>query len=1253
MKIISLRFKNINSLKGEWKIDFSQEPFVSSGLFAITGATGAGKTTLLDAICLALYHRTPRLNEPSPADKVMTRHTGECLAEVEFEVKQKRYRAFWEVRRARGAPNGKLQPAKVELAEVSNGNDGDESAPGDSDLGDKIIADKVKDKDTLIASITGLDFSRFTKSMLLAQGGFAAFLNAEAGKRAELLEQITGTEIYGKISEKVFDRFREEEATLTRLRERSQNVDVLDQEAIDEQKAKQTQLEASIKIAKKELAEHQQAISNLKNHQTAKQQLALTQTDTAQAEQALKDNAPALQKLANSEPANKLRPLFISAQQAAQTLTELVKAAEALNTSNKLNTEQIAQFTPKQVTAQAAFDALTIESKTVNSLITEQIIPLDEQLKGLNAQRVSIRTEDAQIKQQLTVLQQEHERLNKSIQQGITEKAKLDNYLGDNAHHENLQSTLPLWQSKFEDRANKKQQITELEKSLLRTQTEIKALQATQAQQQQQALAEQAKLLECQAAQANSQNTLNSILNGESVDTVQAAFYQHSNLQSALTQCTHLFEGYQVNAKNLNLQQQQLQQLETDKTAATRIVEQLRADYSQQKKLIEQIEKSVKLEQQIVSLKSYRDNLQPEEACPLCGATDHPAIEAYQATNSTGSENQLHTEKQQLDALKEQGLQANARLVKLETQCTAIQTSNTALTNTLQQQVTGWGITSQPFNWNVAIERDASVIPALFQQAHTQRLNAQERYQAVEKADKALKHACDLTLKQSQVLQGLRNNESIHQEKTTHCLKQETHCLQQLQTSEQDFKNTEDQLATQLQQHGQLQNNRLQQGQRHEESQLPSLQDQNQWLEARLTESQRYQEKMAEQTKLAKAIQKNKNQHENGTQQLADKHAQANKLGNQLSQLESSIKQASDTRYSLFENKDCLAERNRLSDLVLHHEQTLKALEQTGQALNTAAHTLQAQLTDNALAQSTQRVKQNEAQSQWGTALLNSPFTTEQSFSDALLDDDQQQELAALKQSLDAQLVKCSALQQQAVDSFTAVKQLTLSDKSQDQLTQLIEEAENQTSTANKQLGEIEQLLKADTDKREQQKSMLLEVETQQQQYDDWNYLKSLIGSSDGKKFRVFAQGLTLDHLIHLANMQLVHLHSRYQLDRKKGEALEIEVIDTWQADAVRDTKTLSGGESFLVSLALALALSDLVSHKTKIDSLFLDEGFGTLDSETLDIALDALDNLNATGKMIGVISHVEALKERIPVQIEIKKMSGLGVSKLDKQFSV
>lgn len=202
-----------------------------------------------------------------------------------------------------------------------------------------------------------------------------------------------------------------------------------------------------------------------------------------------------------------------------------------------------------------------------------------------------------------------------------------------------------------------------------------------------------------------------------------------------------------------------------------------------------------------------------------------------------------------------------------------------------------------------------------------------------------------------------------------------------------------------------------------------------------------------------------------------------------------------------------------------------------------------------------------------------------------------------------------------------------------------------------KRQGEIRQQIKQDADNRQQQQTLMAQIDKATQQVEDWGCLNALIGSKEGDKFRKFAQGLTLDNLVHLANRQLTRLHGRYLLQRKASEALEVEVVDTWQADAVRDTRTLSGGESFLVSLALALALSDLVSHKTQIDSLFLDEGFGTLDSETLDTALDALDALNASGKTIGVISHVEAMKERIPVQIKVKKINGLGYSKLDNQF--
>ncbi|SQI86839.1 exonuclease SbcC [Klebsiella oxytoca] len=201
--------------------------------------------------------------------------------------------------------------------------------------------------------------------------------------------------------------------------------------------------------------------------------------------------------------------------------------------------------------------------------------------------------------------------------------------------------------------------------------------------------------------------------------------------------------------------------------------------------------------------------------------------------------------------------------------------------------------------------------------------------------------------------------------------------------------------------------------------------------------------------------------------------------------------------------------------------------------------------------------------------------------------------------------------------------------------------------------GEIRQQLKQNAENQQRQHALRQQMERTAQEVEDWGWLNSLIGSREGDKFRKFAQGLTLDNLVWLANHQLNRLHGRYLLQRKASDALELEVVDTWQADAVRDTRTLSGGESFLVSLALALALSDLVSHKTRIDSLFLDEGFGTLDSETLDTALDALDALNASGKIIGVISHVEAMKERIPVQIKVKKINGLGYSRLDKTFAV
>jgi exonuclease SbcC len=152
--------------------------------------------------------------------------------------------------------------------------------------------------------------------------------------------------------------------------------------------------------------------------------------------------------------------------------------------------------------------------------------------------------------------------------------------------------------------------------------------------------------------------------------------------------------------------------------------------------------------------------------------------------------------------------------------------------------------------------------------------------------------------------------------------------------------------------------------------------------------------------------------------------------------------------------------------------------------------------------------------------------------------------------------------------------------------------------------------------------------------------LHSLIGSSDGKKYRNFAQGITFELMVHHANKQLEKMTDRYLLIRDEEQPLELNVVDNYQAGEIRSTKNLSGGESFIVSLSLALGLSKMASQKVRVDSLFLDEGFGTLDDEALETALETLGELQQDGKIIGVISHVHALKERINTQINVQPLS-------------
>ena len=191
------------------------------------------------------------------------------------------------------------------------------------------------------------------------------------------------------------------------------------------------------------------------------------------------------------------------------------------------------------------------------------------------------------------------------------------------------------------------------------------------------------------------------------------------------------------------------------------------------------------------------------------------------------------------------------------------------------------------------------------------------------------------------------------------------------------------------------------------------------------------------------------------------------------------------------------------------------------------------------------------------------------------------------------------------------------------------------------EIGAIRQKLADNEDIRLKQQSRVQQIDAQKRECVRWNTLHELIGSADGKKYRNFAQGLTFEMMIGHANRQLQKMTDRYLLIRDEAQPLELNVVDNYQAGETRSTKNLSGGESFIVSLSLALGLSQMASKNVRVDSLFLDEGFGTLDEEALDTALETLAGLQQEGKLIGVISHVQVLKERISTQIQISPTSG------------
>jgi len=1179
MKILSIKALNINSLKGTTEINF-EELTKDGALFSITGQTGSGKSTILDAISCALYGRTARLKNPND---LMSRHCGEAYCEVEFEIRGKRYRSSWSQKRARNKHDGKFQTAKMELFDL---------------VDEKLITQKSKEVPKKVEELSGLDFGRFTQSMMLAQGGFDAFLKADEKERSSLLEKITGTQIYADISIAIFDKHRGLKEEMDSDQKVLESIELLDDVVVEE---KQKELEENISLKAKS-DEELKALTLALNWVQRLSELILEskkyEEEFAEVSKLKEGYKDSFEKLDLANRALNISSTFSSHEQLQKsvladkdTATKFSKELEVLSTEIKEKKEAYALVKKEFEKESEAFETQNQKLKIARDIQTQEKQTSDNITKSsayLKGKKEDLETST----KLLTSIAQEHEQISKEVE-------LKNKYLLDNTKDEKLVSTLGTIEQNIKQYKEEAQSITSNQKILENLNTTLKEEQVKLTLIKEEVEKLSLIYTEKELAYKVLDDKVSSDLKTEEriQDSLENTQSLLRTLKDYLLSKTKMDTEVKENERN-TLQVKSL--LETQTVSQQHIAE--------INKHIKTLREKKEKELQLKNYEEDRKKLVEGEACSLCGSTAHPYANSSMATHIDETETKITSSLSELKEKEKSLKELEARIItkqtKLEASKLELQKLNVEL-EVLQSTFKKYAFQPKDDSENELKEKQEELSKEL-QKLKEDRAKKDELLKEKEKARESLQDKEKLLNELTLFLQKhISEEEQLSSTLVTGKAKVEA-LGQSLTTSYKAFNIALD-LKTLVPQFQELVKRKEDYSQAQES--LKSLESQLNNSKVKKKESE---------TKITSITQEIKT----STQALQE--------------LEESLSELSSKRIEIL----------NVADLDTHEKEVIskyKVVQEKEKLSQTELNALVTKNEERSLHKSEldfkirdEEKKLEELRATLDELYKKNDFKNETQLKAALLSTTDREELTILCKGIEEKFTQTQALKTQTAKQLNEHKKEPLTTKPIEELEITQSLLQQKVDALSESIGSDKKELELNQENSDKFKERITSLEKKKEAFKVWIKLNELVGSADGTKFKKFAQGITLDQLINLANQHLTILSSRYTLARNQDKLLDLEVIDAFQGNVIRSVSTLSGGESFIVSLALALGLSELASQKVSIDSLFLDEGFGTLDEESLETALNTLNLLQSSGKMVGVISHVEALKERIPLQIKV-----------------